>query len=465
MALYIQIPNPRTPDEIAAAAIAYLQAIFPGWVPPAGGLATIQIESWAREASELWQLASEVEDAIFRGFGPLAGIYPVNASQAAGASTWTMVDTDGYTIPAGTQVGIRTSGDTLVPFRTAAAVTVPPGSSVTAVGGVAIIAVDPGAAGSGLGGVGFALELIDPLDFVQSAVLTAVTTGGVDAEPDVDFLNRLSTELQLLTDTPILPNDFAILARKIAGVDRALALDTYNPADDTFDNERMVAVAVIDAAGQPLSTGVKTAVDDYLQSRREVNFIVNVIDPTYTTIDVAANFSVYEGYTTTDVAARVAAAITSYLSPGNWGRPRVGDPHTWLNVPTVRYLELATLINNVEGVNEINALLFGGGAHKTYAVAAATDVFTITAHGYADGNTLILVDATTGTDPLVPGGVYHVRDATTNTFKLALNAGGSAIDITTDGTGVVQKVTTADVTLAGRVPLPQPGEVKAVGTA
>lgn len=461
MAVYIQIPNPRTPDEIAAAVFADLRTRFSGYVPNSGALATILTETFAREGGELWQLTSTMEDSAFRAFGPRVGIDPIAATNASAPSTWTMVDDAGYTISAGTQVGIRVAGDTLIPFRTLNEVTVPPGSTATAAGEVVIVAIDAGAAGSGLGGIGVALELLDPLDFVQAAVLTQITTGGVDAESDTDFMDRLTGEYRLLTRRPILPGDFEILARRIGGVDRALALDGYNPDDETFDNERMIALVVVDASGQPVTSAVKTAVDDLLQSEREVNFVVNVIDATYTTIDAAAAFTIYAGYSGAEVAGRVVAALTSYLSPANWGRPRIGDQHTWLNVTTVRYLELAQIVNNVEGVDYVTSLLFAAAAHKAYTVVAATDVFTSTAHGYGNGDPLLVTAATAGA-PLAAGTVYYARDVATDTFKLALTVGGGAVDVTTDGSGSVTKVGTADVTLPGVAPLPEPGVIAAV---
>jgi hypothetical protein len=39
------------------------------------------------------------------------------------------------------------------------------------------------------------------------------------------------------------------------------------------------------------------------------------------------------------------------------------------------------------------------------------------------------------------GTIYYVRDSTTDTFKLAATSGGSAIDLTVDGAGIVQKIT------------------------
>lgn len=71
----------------------------------------------------------------------------------------------------------------------------------------------------------------------------------------------------------------------------------------------------------------------------------------------------------------------------------------------------------------------------------ATDVITVTAHGWSNGQKVFF--------PLLTGGaglstfrVYHVRDASTNTLKLAATAGGAAIDFTTNiTTGVLGSLT------------------------
>jgi uncharacterized phage protein gp47/JayE len=62
-----------------------------------------------------------------------------------------------------------------------------------------------------------------------TVTLDAPTAGGVDAESDADYLDRLHELLTLLAPRPILPNDFAVLARTVAGVGRATAIDLYNP--------------------------------------------------------------------------------------------------------------------------------------------------------------------------------------------------------------------------------------------
>lgn len=73
---------------------------------------------------------------------------------------------------------------------------------------------------------------------------------------------------------------------------------------------------------------------------------------------------------------------------------------------------------------------------KTFTADASTNVFTSAGHGFVDTNAIKL-ENTGGAlpAPLVAGTTYYVRDKTTDTFKLAATSGGTAIDITTNGTG------------------------------
>jgi len=112
-------------------------------------------------------------------------------------------------------------------------------------------------------------------------------------------------------------------------------------------------------------------------------------------------------------------------------------------------------------------------AGKAVTGAASTDVFTSTAHGYSNGDLVVLADGgksvtgTASTDVLsstahgysngdvvmlsgLTGGAglsttvrYYVIGASTDRFQLSLTAGGSAVDFTTDmSAGTVTRVST-----------------------
>lgn len=82
-----------------------------------------------------------------------------------------------------------------------------------------------------------------------------------------------------------------------------------------------------------------------------------------------------------------------------------------------------------------------GGSPKEFQANAATDVVSVPGHGYVDTDTIVFYGGTVPAG-LVEGTIYYVRDATTDTFKVAATAGGAAIDLTGTGAGdcVVSKI-------------------------
>lgn len=76
-----------------------------------------------------------------------------------------------------------------------------------------------------------------------------------------------------------------------------------------------------------------------------------------------------------------------------------------------------------------------GGSSVNFTVDAGTDVVTATGHGFLDGDIVRLATTTTLPAPLSAATEYYVRDATTNTFKLAATEGGAAVNITDTGAG------------------------------
>lgn len=452
---YIVLPVTRNSVDAELEMIERIQQAFPTWQARDADLATILMRAAAVIYTDAATLATQMGEEAFRFFGrSLAGIPPVDDAAAIGQVTITVVDTSGYTIPAGVQISGRTpTGDT-VSFATIAPLTIVPASDTVVADVEAQIA---GTGGNSVSGVG---EFEDYLDFLESATFVAPTHGGVDREDDDVYLDRLQEELELQSPAPILPNDFAILARRIAGVAAATAIDNYDGGqneitrivaasdaghfhivvngdtsdeieiqtdglsnedikaritahadiDDrdvsvtggpmsTFpifvewtgqyantdvtvtilgvgtsglamttsqsaapvdpDTDRSVTVGVRDINGLPVGSIVRQQVRDYLESLREINFQVLVVDPTYTTIDADFTFTPYPDWDPVDVQERAIQAVTDYLSPAQWG-VREGDVAesfpTWLNEPSVRYLEVARALRTVDGLRYVESL-------------------------------------------------------------------------------------------------------------
>lgn len=356
MSGYIEVGAPADAQQIAIDILRFLSDRYPGWVPAEADFTTVLAMAFGAAAEQVNNTARLVPDAIFRTFGrSIMNVQPINAGYATAGSTWTMVDTQGYTIPQGTTVGYRIAGDELVPFQTIAPLVITPGNIA---GSVQIRALTPGTVANDIPAAN--LTVIDAFNFVAS-VAGSITAGGVDAEDDATYLNRLSDEMSLSSPRPILPADFAILAKRVVGVARAVAIDGYDPANGTTNNERMVTVAVVDVAGHAVPTPVLNDVSNYLESLREVNYIVNVINPTFVSINVDATVKVLAAYDPIGVAAAVRVALQSYLASASWGG---GDenPPVWHSDSTkVRMFEVARQIDNVEGVEYIKVLTINGG--------------------------------------------------------------------------------------------------------
>lgn len=357
MAGYIGVPLETDATELASQSLDTLMDNIPGYVPREGHIEVWMVEVWARMVAEARDVASSVPTSIFRYFGQsLMGIPAVAGSAAQTTATFTMIDNQGYTVPAETTVAFRTAGDELVPFRTLEDAVVPPGSLTVA--GVVIEALEEGTVHNGLGPG--PVELVDALAYVASVAATGTTTGGVEEESDDAYLDRLTAELQLLAPRPILPQDFAVLARRVTGVHRALAIDGYNPLDLTTENERMVTIALADASGNPVPQDTKDETAALLDARREVNFVVHIIDPTYTAINVVFSVVALTTHDLADVEARAELAVQEYLSPATWGGGDASPPEWRTNANVVRYLEVAQVVNAVDGVDYVESLTVNG---------------------------------------------------------------------------------------------------------
>lgn len=459
----ITLPIATDPAELEAIAFDYLEAVIPGWSRSRGDAMTQVVQATARLIAEGRYTASDVPLAVFRYLGRwVDNLPPVDATPAQTTATVTALDDAGYTIADGTRFEVRTSGDAGIAFVAVGDTVIAPGATSTTTGAVALIAETPGAAGSGLPTSSVVVP-VDALAWIDAVELEQITTGGVDAETDDAYIARWVLLRQLSNDTPILADDAAALVRAlIPGVGRTVGLDNYNPADDTFGNEKYVTIAAHDLQGEPLSTGQKTTAVALLEARRELNFVMSVIDATYTPIDVDVAFTTHAGFDVAATEAAVEAALAAYLHPAASGIPFDGGVDEWVPDTHVRYLELAAVIDRVTGVNVITGLQLA--RVQLVTAIASTDVLTATGHDLAVDDQVVFAGLAGGA-PLAAGTTYYARDITTDTFKVAATAGGAAINLTTDLTdGTLRSLASADVPLAQPAPLTRPGAITATGS-
>lgn len=86
----------------------------------------------------------------------------------------------------------------------------------------------------------------------------------------------------------------------------------------------------------------------------------------------------------------------------------------------------------------------GSSDPTVFTATNAGDLFTSDAHGLVNTDTVVLWDSGPGDSiptGVTEGTVYYVISVSGDTFQLSLTSGGSAIVISSDGGGYVQKMT------------------------
>lgn len=409
---YISFPITVDPNVLIQQAFADIQAQFPGWVPNEGQLDVAIIEEAAQMMSVTASVATQVPISIFMFYGQLVGIYPILGTAATAPCLFTMTDTAGYTIPAGTIIAYPQSGNAQILFTLQSTVTIAPGNST---GTGVLVCETVGEFANGL--VSATCQMVTTFAQVSSIATTATSAGGVDADTQTTYINRLATELQLLAPRPILPSDFAAMAQNVTGVYRALAINglspgrtvtdgvlnstttitsataNFTPTDigrtvvgtgipslatisaytssttvtlsaaatatatgvtlafgDLTNQQRCVTVCGITDTGAAVSSGVNTTLQSYLQGLREVNFLVNTVSPTTTEIDVTVACDAIHGVNTGTLQTSITSALQAFLNPAVWGGGNSQVPFWDPNSNVVRYLDIANVVRNVPGV-------------------------------------------------------------------------------------------------------------------
>lgn len=453
-------------DAIAAQVFARLAERVPGWQPHDGNLDTWLTEAYAEIGAEIRSLAADVPASIFGTYGTrVLALPPHPAAAATGSATFTATDTAGYTLDTGATFALARSGNDLVAFTTLASASIPVGK--TEVAGVPVVAVELGAAGNGLLGEG---QMLDPITWVAKVSMPIATSGGADAEEPEAYVNRLANLFPAVALRPILPLDFAVLAMQLVpGVGRAVTMNLYDPVAKTWTNARTVTLIVTDEHGQPVGTTIKGQVETMLDGLREVNWVMHVIDPLYTSINVTATVVAYAGQSMEQVKAACASALSEYLSPANFRlgemspaieggeviNPPVGEAKP--RQQTIYLNELIALLDRTLGVDRVTTVTIGGtyAAHLSSALSTGAAITSLPITGLTNtipnGATITLTSADT----------LHTQTFTT-TAQVAPGATSIPITSATPNYAYTTAATisgpvSGDFTLASPTTLPQPG--------
>lgn len=358
-----------------------MQAAYPGYTPGQANLEYILAQTFSSWAADLGNLASSGSSALFQTFGTtLLGVQFQTGAAAMATVSITAADNTGgivsYTLPEGTQFTL----DTLA-FASSDDITVAAGASAQ----VNLVAIEQGSSYNGAGSGG-SVQLLSQIDWiVGTPSIVASASGGIDAESDDHYLNRLVATATTMAQRPITATDYATMSlnfNPLVGTDqqevgRATAVDGYDPAESpsapnaggtlSSGNEREITIAVTDANGVALNMDTKVALQQQFQNLREANFIVNVVDPTYTPIYVTVSAVAATGFSTVTVQQNIQTALLTYLNPANWGFGQANNQVGWTNSLTLYQSQIESQVQTTPGVDHIVAgtLKFGIAATPT----------------------------------------------------------------------------------------------------
>lgn len=227
---------PTSQAQFLAQWLTVMQSAFPGYQPAAGNLEYIQAQVFASWAADVAQLCSAGSAELFRQFGTQLLALPYEqGTSAVAVATVTATNTNGYTLPVGTQFTLTLNG-AQVGFQTTGQLTIPAGSSS---GQVTLAALQTG---SFFNGAAAPIALVSQIDWVSSVALVTAASGGVDQESDDAYVQRLANTLTTLGFATATASALATRALDFiptAGTDqeevgRSTAIDGYNPAVDSF---------------------------------------------------------------------------------------------------------------------------------------------------------------------------------------------------------------------------------------
>lgn len=234
---------------------------------------------------------------------------------------------------------------------------------------------------------------------VVSTTNELAASGGADRETDEEIRQLAPLSLRALTRS-VAREDFEINALRLPSVGRALML-TSN--EDPAVEENTGDLYVIPVGGGVPSQALKDEVlaqfsGDSAPYPSTLTFQINVLDPSYLTIDVYAVLYVRYGYSPTTVAAQVRAALTEFFaaetSEGT-PNPSVDFGFNYKNVmgsPTLE-IPLSDIMNIVRDVDGIRKL---GDVNSDFLVNGAHSDLPLGVNQFPQLGTVTLLNGDTG---------------------------------------------------------------------
>ena len=221
-------------------------------------------------------------------------------------------------------------------------------------------------------------------------------TGGADRETISHIQSVAPASLRSLTRS-VARDDYEAHALEVAGVARVLAMSSN---EDAGVPEGDVYVYVVPTGGGTPSGTLKTAVATALNTTKPKTITVgiDVIDPLYLTVNVAAKIWIRQGYVPATVAASVRAALADWFALLNdngeinanvdFGfnyKDEDGEP-----AGEIAMSDIFNVVRDVEGVRKV------GAADADFTLNTAHADLAIANNQFPILGTVTLIDGSTG---------------------------------------------------------------------
>lgn len=346
-----------SPVDIFNEAIDYARDVLPEWTPQAGQLEVVLIEAIATAAAGVGEAANRVPGAVMETLLLLYGIERDAGQKAVATIDVTMINNSGYVVPANSAFSYFPPNDgTPLVYILDEDITIPAGSTT---GSGLVTAQDIGIEYNDPPD-GSALQVLATMPYLISSSLQAQPEGGTDPETDDEYFTRASTTLQsysaaLTTATQIqswvlvtYPNEVnrcSVYDRR-----RKSDRDTTSATYDVHDGFALVVVAglnaiITDTSDVPLDTAELEIIEAALDLKTNTGLVTELVNAQLVDVTVDVTVVPFLGYTNSEVTTNITEALNEYLSPNEWD---------WSE--TVRQTEIIALIDNVEGVDYVDAL-------------------------------------------------------------------------------------------------------------
>lgn len=347
----------RDPQAIFDAMLGTFQTLAPTARVPNGSLPAILFEAFATGIADLIYAANRISPVTIEGVLTLRGVPRFAGAPATGAALLTLNAAHDLTVTVGQRLEDPTTG-LLLEVTTSTTVTA--STTIT----VPLRTVTPGAAGNAIP-AGAALNVRDAIPYVASATVSTAFTGGADAEDDAAWLDRCSAVQARVTSSLVLPEHFTAYCVEDVRVNRATAIDLYQPGGTVGLDAGHVTEYVYGYSAQ-LSTEIREELRAAMHAISSSLVTIHVEPASLVTQAVTYEVTALAGYDPGDLETTIDAALTAWMNPNDWA---------WGE--DVRQTDIIALLADIPGVDFVDAVTAPAGTTALAAHQLAT-IGTIT---------------------------------------------------------------------------------------